>query len=67
MSGTSMATPAVAGGVACIMATDLSATCANTDVFIAKLTNPSTQVNQGWRQTNKPLLYLPPNSQAKCP
>jgi len=67
MSGTSMATPAVAGAVACIMAADLSATCASPSVFVGKLQNPQVSINQGFRQTNKPLLYVPPNSQAKCP
>lgn len=44
MSGTSMATPAVAGAVACVMAADLSATCANTDVYVSKLSNPQVCV-----------------------
>jgi subtilisin family serine protease len=67
MSGTSMATPAVAGAVACIMAADLSATCANTNAFVSKLSNPDVTVRQGFQQVAKPLLYLPANSAAKCP
>ena len=67
MSGTSMATPLVAGAVACILAADLTKKCTN-DALVSKLTNPIVPINQGRSGVpNRPLLHMPPDSTAKCP
>lgn len=71
MSGTSMATPMVAGGVACVLAGDPGKACTNA-ALVNKLTNPSVSVAQGGAlqqstRPNKPLFYLPSNANVKCP
>ena len=65
MSGTSMATPAAAGAVACVMGTSLSSTCSSSDTFAYKLRNPQVSVYQGGG--SKPLAYLADGSTVHCP
>jgi subtilisin family serine protease len=71
LSGTSMSTPLVAGGVACVLAGDPGRSCSN-DALVRKLINPSVDVAQGGplqanMRPNRPLFYLPPDADMKCP
>lgn len=71
MSGTSMATPMVAGGVACVLAGAPGQACTNA-ALINKLKNPQVTVAQGGAmqqstRPNRPLFYLPSTADVQCP
>ncbi|GAB5037204.1 serine protease [Nannochloropsis oceanica] len=71
MSGTSMATPMVAGGVACVLAGAPGRSCTNA-ALIAKLSNPRVVIEQGGAlqkraRPDRPLFYLPPDANVQCP
>jgi subtilisin family serine protease len=71
MSGTSMSTPMVAGGVACVLAGAPGKTCTNA-ALVSKLTNPQVSVAQGGvmqqaTRPNRPLFYLASTADVQCP
>jgi subtilisin family serine protease len=65
MSGTSMATPAVAGEVACVLGAALGSTCSSSYVLVSKIRNPSVSVYQSGG--SKPLAYVAEGSTVRCP
>lgn len=73
MSGTSMATPAVAGGVACLMATDTSKTCSSANQqaaqrVVARLTSGISPGRRfGDPEIPQKLFYLPGGANVACP
>lgn len=66
-----MATPMVAGGVACVLAGAPGRSCTNA-ALIAKLSNPRVVIEQGGAlqkraRPDRPLFYLPPDANVQCP
>jgi subtilisin family serine protease len=73
MSGTSMATPAVAGGVACLMAADFTKVCSTKNAIAAKrLADVMTSYKIPGRRLMDPIItqrifYIPHDRSVACP
>ena len=73
MSGTSMATPAVAGGIACLMAADSSRVCSTKNAVAAKrlaeamasYKTPERRV--GDLPIDQKIFYVPSDKKVVCP
>lgn len=73
MSGTSMATPAVAGGIACLMAADSSKICSTKNAAAAKrlaeamasYKTPGRRV--GDLPIDQKIFYIPSDRWSVCP
>lgn len=66
-----MATPMVAGGVACVLAGAPGQSCTNA-ALVNKLKNPQVSVAQGGAlqqstRPDRPLFYLPASADVRCP
>ncbi len=73
MSGTSMATPAVAGGVACLMAADPSRVCSTKNAIAAQrladamTSDKSPRRRSGDLPITQKIFYVPHDRQVACP
>lgn len=65
MSGTSMASPGVAGGVACMLGASSGSRCRSSDTVVEKISNPRVVVSQPGG--GKPLAYVAEGSRVSCP
>jgi len=65
MSGTSMASPGVAGEVACILGAATGSRCSSSNTVVGKIRNPRVEVSQPGG--SKPLAYVAEGSRVSCP
>lgn len=65
MSGTSMASPGVAGEVACILGASPGSRCSSSNTVVGKIRNPRVAVSQPGG--SKPLVYVAEGSRVSCP
>jgi subtilisin family serine protease len=65
MSGTSMASPGVAGHVACVLGAAPGSRCSSSDTVVGKIRNPRVVVSQ--LGGSKPLAYVAEGSRVSCP